>query len=84
MHIGLCWYGSSARLGEQEGGRGERSPHGQVVTITPLQTLKLSVPASVKVRGILGSLLVACYLKQAYSVPCFKGFVPVADRGLDS
>ena len=51
MHTGLCWYGSSAKLGEQEGGRGERSPPGQVVTITPLQTLRLSVPASVKARG---------------------------------
>lgn len=28
--------------------------------------------------------MVACHLKQAYSVPCFKGFVLVADRGLHS
>lgn len=33
---------------------------------------------------ILGGLLVGCHLKQASPVLCLKGFVPVADKGLDS
>ena len=85
VHTGPCWNGSSARLGEQEGVRGERSPPSQVVTISPLQTLRewLSIPMS-ESEVILGVLLVACHLKQVSPVPCFKDFVPAADKALDS
>lgn len=83
-HTGPSWKRSSARLGEGEEVRGERPPPGQVVTISALQRLReqLSIPGSVRVRGHPGRS--AGRMKQASPVLCLMGFVPAADKGLDS
>lgn len=64
VHTGPCRYGSSARLEEGEVVREERSPPGEVVTISPLQTLREWI--SILTSGLevnLGSLLVVHHPK---------------------